>query len=321
MGTPYFGVPVLESLLGGGREVVAVYTRPDRPAGRGRQPSPSPVKVAAIARGIPVVEPVTLRNEASARELAALRPDLVVVAAFAYLLPPDVLGVPRCGCLNVHPSLLPHYRGPSPVASALLNGDRATGVSIMLMDNGLDTGPVLSSETVPIGDDETTGTLTTLLAVCGARLLLETIDRWLEGRITPQPQRDEDATCSARITAAEGHLNWGLPAVTLSRQIRAYQPWPGSYTLWRGQRLKVQSAMPLPLRLSQPPGAVVQLNPPEVAGVVTGDGVLALRRVQLEGKRQGTIEEFTCGHRDFVGSHLDERAPEDRSEANDKTRA
>jgi methionyl-tRNA formyltransferase len=305
MGTPYFGVPVLESLVESTHKVVAVYTRPDRPAGRGRQPTPSPVKQAARARGIPVVEPQTLRDDAGARALKALAPDLVVVAAFAYLLPPHILAVPRHGCLNVHPSLLPRYRGPSPVATALLNGDTQTGVSIMLMDSGLDTGPILSQVTVPIGEDDTTGNLTQLLAVRGARLLLDSMDLWLDGQVTPRPQRDDEATFSARITAHEGRLDWSLPATVLARQVRAYQPWPGSYTLWQGQRLKVLAARPLSVRLTQPAGSVVALPQPDTVGVVTADGVLGLRSIQLEGKRAVTSEEFMRGRRDFVGSVLD----------------
>ena len=305
MGTPDFGVPVLRSLVASTYDVVAVYTRPDRPAGRGRQPMPSPVKRAAVEACIPVVEPLSLREEMSGPTLLDWRPDLVVVAAFAYLLPPAVLSAPRHGCLNVHPSLLPRYRGSSPVATALLNGDTETGVSIMLMDSGLDTGPVLSQGRVAIGDDDTTGSLTMLLAELGARLLLRTIDGWLEGRLEPRPQRADEATFSARITAGEGRLNWSLPAAVLGRQVRAYHPWPGSHTAWKGQRLKVHSAVALPMQHPQPPGTVIELPKPLSVGVVTGEGVLALRSIQLEGKREVAAEEFVRGHRDFLGAHLD----------------
>jgi methionyl-tRNA formyltransferase len=266
---------------------------------------PSPVKRAAVEAGIPVVEPPSLREEASVQALLGWRPDLVVVAAFAYLLPPAVLSVPGHGCLNVHPSLLPLYRGPSPVATALLNGDTETGVSIMLMDTGLDTGPVLSQERVAITDDDTTGSLTMLLAELGARLLLTTIDGWLEGRVDPRPQQENQATFSARITAGEGRLNWFLPATVLGRQVRAYHPWPGSHTVWKGQRLKVRSAVALTMQQPQPPGTVIELPKPFSIGVATGEGVLALRSIQLEGKREVAAEEFVRGHRDFPGAHLD----------------
>jgi len=305
MGTPNFSVPVLESLLRSTHHVVAVYTRPDRPAGRGRQPMPSPVKSAALQAGIPVAEPQSLREETSATELRALNPDLVVVAAFAYLLPPQVLDVPRYGCVNVHPSLLPRHRGPSPVATALLRGDTETGVSVMLMDRGLDTGPILAQERIAIADEDTTGSLTMHLADLGASLLLGTIDGWLDGSVSAQPQNERDATSSARITAREGRLDWSLSAEVLWRQVRAYHPWPGSYALWNGQRLKVHSALPLALQPPHAPGTVVDVSGPCSVGVVTADGVLGLRRIQLEGKREATAEEFVRGHRDFVGSFLE----------------
>lgn len=304
MGTPDFGVPVLQSLLAAGCNVVAVYTRPDSPAGRGRQLMPSPVKLAALAAGLPVLMPDSLRGEGSIRTLRQLEPDLVVVAAFAYLLPPEVLCIPRYGCLNVHPSLLPRYRGPAPVAAALLNGDGETGVSIMLMDSGLDTGPVLGQERVAIGAEETTGSLTALLAQRGAALLLRTMAEWLAGRITPQPQSEREASYSARIRAGDGLLDWRLPAQTLGRRVRAYYPWPGSHTTWRGQRLKVHRAVALALQPPAPPGTVVELEKPFSAGVAAGSGVLALQSVQLEGKRETGIDEFLRGHRDFPGALL-----------------
>lgn len=304
MGTPDFGVPVLKSLVEGTYDVVAVYTRPDRPAGRGRQVMPSPVKIAATAAGLHVVQPVSLREEAAIQELRGLRPDLVVVAAFAYLLPPEVLSIPPRGCLNVHPSLLPRYRGPSPVAAALLNGDRETGVSIMLMDSGLDTGPILSQERISIGADDTTGTLTRTLAELGSTLLLRTVRDWLDGRAVPRPQHGSEATCSARISAKDGRIEWMLPAEVIARQVRAYNPWPGSYTAWKGLRLKILGAVPATATASEPPGTVVPLPKPDRVGVVTGDGLLALRSVQLEGKREVTADEFLRGHRDFPGAHL-----------------
>jgi len=304
MGTPDFGVPVLESLVNSCHHVVTVYTRPDSPAGRGKQLQSSPVKRAAGSAGIPVVEPRSLRQETAARDVAALRPDLIVVAAFSYLLPPAILEIPPYGCLNVHPSLLPRYRGPSPVATALLNGDAETGVSIMLMDSGLDTGPVLSQERVSVGEDDTTGGLTMRLATHGARLLVSTMDEWLAGRLRPQPQRENDATFSVRISAGDGRLDWSVSAAVLSRQVRAFHPWPGSHCFWKGLRLKVHSATALATPCREHAGTVVQLQKPFSVGVVTGDGVLALNSVQLEGKREVSAEEFVRGHRDFPGASL-----------------
>jgi methionyl-tRNA formyltransferase len=250
MGTPDFAVPVLKSLLRSSHDVLAVYTRPDRPAGRGRQPMPSPVKREALSAGLRVLQPPSLKDEAPVQQLQLLRPDLIVVAAFAYLLPPDVLAAPLHGCLNVHPSLLPRYRGPSPIASALLNGDAETGVSIMLMDSGLDTGPVLSQERVPIDDACTTGTLTMLLAERGARLLVSMLDPWLDGCIRPWPQD------SGPPRTAPG-LRHGMDCLTgLCRRWcwppgEGIQPWPGSYTVWNGQRLKVHRAEAQPLECSE----------------------------------------------------------------------
>ncbi len=306
MGTPDFGVPVLKSLAQSPFDVVAVYTRPDRPAGRGRHPAPSPVKQEALKLGIPVIEPETLRNEDAVHRLQELAPDLVVVAAFSYLLPRTILDVPSHGCLNVHPSLLPRHRGASPVASALLSGDEETGVSIMLMDEGLDTGPVVQQERVSIADDDTTGLLTSRLAELGARLLTATIGPWIAGEIKLQTQREEEATYSPRISAQDGWLDWTQPAHILWRQVRAYHPWPGSHTLWKARRLKVHSAAPVDARSVTAPGTVVVIRHCDapVVGVQTGEGVLGLRRVQLEGKRETDVDEFVRGHRDFVGSSL-----------------
>lgn len=307
MGTPDFSVPVLTSLVRSPCEIVAVYTRPDRPTGRGRHPLPSPVKRAAVAEGLPVVEPETLRSESAIQQLRELEPDVVVVAAFSYLLPGSILRVPGHGCLNVHPSLLPRHRGASPVASALLKGDRDTGVSIMLMDEGLDTGPVVRQERVAISDDDTTGSLTGRLAELGARLLVDTIGPWVCGELTPQPQVEEEATYSPKIAAPDGRLDWSQPAETLWREVRAYNPWPGSYTVYKGRRLKVHRALPLNVSPVASPGTVVEVRQHDErshVGVQTADGILALGSVQLEGKKASTVEEFVRGHRDFVGSSL-----------------
>ncbi|MBE9505436.1 MAG: methionyl-tRNA formyltransferase [Chloroflexi bacterium] len=306
MGTPEFGVPVLEELARSPWEMVAVYTRPDRPAGRGQHMAPSPVKRVALELGFRVIEPSTMRGQGSAVSLAEFRPDVVVVAAFAYLLPREVLAVPRLGCLNVHPSLLPRHRGPSPVAAALLRGDAETGVSIMLMDEGLDTGPVLSQEALSISEADTTGSLTEALSEMGARLLRATIGKWIEGDLVPRPQDESLATSSELIRAKDAGLDWSLPAVELWRQVRAYHPWPGCYTTWEGKRLKILSGRAIRAQQRGEVGRVVELpdTAPNRIGVVTGDGVLGLGEVQLEGKRQVSVEELVRGHGDFIGSSL-----------------
>ena len=306
MGTPEFGVPVLEELARSPCEIVAVYTRPERPAGRGRHMTPSPVKRAALEHGFRVIEPSTMRGQESVVSLAELRPEVVVVAAFAYLLPREVLAVPRLGCLNVHPSLLPRHRGPSPVAAALLRGDAQTGVSIMLMDEGLDTGPVLSQESRSISETDTTGGLTEALSEMGARLLRSSLWKWIEGDLVPRPQDESLATSSELIRAKDAELDWCRPAVELWRRVRAYHPWPGCYTTWEGKRLKILSGRPLEERQRGDVGRVVELPATSALriGVVTGEGTLGLEEVQLEGKRQVSAEEFVRGHGDFIGSSL-----------------
>ena len=306
MGTPEFGVSILDNLVTERHEVVGVYTRPDRPSGRGRHTVPSPVKRAALGHGLRVIEPESMRDPESKSLLSELRPDVIVVAAFAYLLPPDVLAMPRLGCINVHPSLLPRYRGPSPVAAALLHGDSETGVSIMLMNEGLDTGPVLSQEKVSIKETDTTGSLTTALSSVGGRLLASTLEQWGGGEISPEPQDDALATYSEMIRAKDGMMEWTLSADSLWRRVRAYHPWPGCYTTWKGKRLKVHSGMALQSEHLEGAGTVVALDSalPLSIGVVTGDGVLALGRVQIEGKREVSAEEFVRGHGDFLGACL-----------------
>lgn len=247
-----------------------------------------------------------MRGEESAQALSALGADVVVVAAFAYLLPPSILAIPPQGCLNVHPSLLPRHRGPSPVAGAILAGDSRTGVSIMLMDEGLDTGPVLSRRSVPLDDCHTTGTLTAALAELGAQLLLPTLEEWIAGGLRPEEQDEAEATYTNRISAREGLIDWSRPAVDIWRRVRAYTPWPGCYTMWRGKRLKVQTASPLDLQRKAEPGTVVTTptGTGVPVGVVTGDGILGLTALQLEGKREVSAAEFLRGQRDFIGAVL-----------------
>ncbi len=238
--------------------------------------------------------------------LSALAPEVVVVAAFSYLLPSSILEIPSYGCLNVHPSLLPRHRGPSPVASAILSGDSRTGVSIMVMDEGLDTGPLLSQQSILLEDFYTSGRLTAVLSNMGAHLLLATLDDWLAGRIEPEPQDESAATYTGRIAVQDGWVDWSRPAGELWRRVRAFSPWPGSYTSWHGKRLKIHSALPLELRASGEPGTVV-LTPPgtEVpVGVLTGEGVLGIDILQLEGKREMSAREFLIGQRNFVGAVL-----------------
>ena len=305
MGTPEFSVPSLVQLIESGYRVVAVYTQPDRPEGRGRAAAPSPVKKAALEHGLDVVQPASLREPAEVERLAALKSDVIVVAAYGQILPQSVLDIPAYGCLNVHPSLLPRYRGATPVPAAILAGDEETGVTIMLMDAGMDTGPTLSQFVVDIEPEDTTASLTIRLARAGARLLGETLPLWLDGSLTPQPQDASKATYTAPITKADGVIDWRMPAGELWRRVRAFYPWPVCQTRWRGKLLRILEAVPLHKK-AKTPGRVVELGPgqPAVVGVETGDGVLGLLRIQREGKRAMTADEFLRGQRGFVGEIL-----------------
>lgn len=304
MGTPEFAVPSLMALAAAGYELVGVYTRRDQPAGRGQQLAESPVKRAARDLGLPIRQPATLREPAAQAELAALAPDLIVVAAYGLILPQTVLDLPRFGCVNVHGSLLPRHRGAAPIAAAILAGDAEAGVSIMLMDAGVDTGPVLSTAALPIADGDTTGTLTPRLAELGADLLIRTLPRWLAGGVTPEPQPAAGASFAPRLGKRDGVIDWAEPAWLIERRVRAYQPWPAAHTHWRGQTLKVLRAeVGGPEAGGQAAGTVIG-GPGGQVGVVTGEGVLWLREVQLAGKRALPAAAFVAGARGFIGSRL-----------------
>ena len=304
MGTPQFAVTILESLLRSSYKVVAVYTQPDKTAGRGRPVVFSPVKRLALERHIPVVQPETFGSSEVVNGLASLQPELIVVAAFGSMLPPEILSMPRFACLNVHASLLPRHRGPSPVASAILCGDEITGVTIMLMDAGLDTGPILAQEKVEISCTDTAGSLGAKLADVGARLLLQTLLRWLGGELKPQTQDESQATYSKLITSKDAEIDWHLSAIELWRRIRAYNPWPSCYTWFRGKRLKIHSAIPCGGVVKGQVGEVIALAESCGVGVVTGHDILGLCQVQLEGRREISIHDFARGKRDFVGCIL-----------------
>lgn len=310
IGTPDFAVPPLEQLCRDGAGIAAVYTQPDRPAGRGRQPVPPPVKRAALDLGLPVYQPESFKDKEVVDGLARLQPEAIVVAAFGQLLPRAVLGIPPYGCLNLHPSLLPRYRGASPVASAILAGDAFTGVSIMLLDEGMDTGPVLARAQVPVSPADTTGTLTAKLARQAAALLGDVLVRHLRGQTVPRPQDGAAATYCGTISKEDGRIDWQRPAPELWRQVRAFQPWPGSYTEWAGRQLRIIEALPLPEAASPGAGQVIALDGKTGAdvGVGCGEGVLGVTRLQLEGKKAVTAAEFVRGRRDFVGAVLREQA-------------
>lgn len=305
MGTPEFAVPVLEQLVSNQHRVVAVYTQPDKPAGRGRSLVPPPMKKAALTLGLPVLQPLSLRKVEVVVQMADFHPDAIVVAAFGQILPKSILDIPACGCINVHPSLLPKFRGSSPVATAILAGEELTGVSIMLMNEGLDTGPVLAQVSVSISPQDNTGSLTAKLSQVAARLLTEVLARYAKGEIIPQPQNEIEATYSGQITKQDGEVDWHLSAVAIWRRVRAFSPWPGSYTRWQGRQLKIIETEPLLGEEAPEIGQVVALSREGIAfGVGTGDGILGVLQVQLEGKRAMSSAEFLRGHREFIGAML-----------------
>jgi methionyl-tRNA formyltransferase len=310
MGTPQFAVTILESLLQGSYPVLAAYTQPDKPAGRGRPVVFSPVKKLALERQIPVIQPETFKSSEVVEKLASFQPELIIVAAFGSILPPEVLSLPKFGCLNVHPSLLPRHRGPSPVANTILCGDELTGVTIMLMDAGMDTGPILAQEKVGISFMNTTGSLSSKLADVGAKLLLETLPKWLGGELSPQAQDESQATYSKLITSKDAEIDWHLSAVELWRRGRAYNPWPSCYTWCQGKRLKIHKAIPCGDVAKGEMGEVVALAEPPGVGVVTRQGILGLCQVQLEGRREMSANDFVRGKRDFIGCVLGRQLPQ-----------
>lgn len=311
MGTPEFAVPTLRALAATGNELVAVYTQPDRPAGRGRQLRPSPVKLAALELGLPVVQPASLRPAEEVERLAALAPDVIVVAAYGQILRPNVISIPPHGILNVHASLLPRWRGAAPIPAAILAGDAETGVTIMLIDPGLDTGPILAKRAIPIAEDDTTGSLTAKLATLGADLLVRTLPDWVAGRIVPEPQDDSLATVAPRIQPDDAIIDWRKPAERLAREVRAYQPWPGARTTLHGRQLTILAATPIE-GAATPPGAVV-LEGRSGLAVATGDGLLRLLRVQLEGGKPLDAASFRAGRRDLAGAVLQPPASGDEA--------
>jgi methionyl-tRNA formyltransferase len=280
MGTPDFAATVLARLLDSGHRIAAVYTQPPRPAGRGHRSQPSPVQLLAEQHGLVIRRPDTLRREDEQVGFVALGADAAVVAAYGLILPRPILLAPRLGCLNVHASLLPRWRGAAPIQRALLAGDRTIGITIMLMDEGLDTGPILSQEEVPIGSDATTAGLSAELAGLGGRLMLETLDGVSERRLVPRPQPLEGVTYAPKIIREEGRLDWRLPSIDLERRIRALDPWPGAFFEIAGEQIRVHAAVELPGPAGGIPGIVLD----DRLTVACGEGVLRLLRLQRPGR-------------------------------------
>ena len=290
-GTPEFAVPSLRAAAQR-NEVVAVYTQPDRPAGRGRGLQLSPVKREALGRGIPVLQPDTLKSALAADALRALQPDLLVVVAYGLILPRAILAIPRQGCWNVHASLLPRWRGAAPIQRAIEAGDRETGVCLMQMEAGLDTGPVLLSQTLAIGDSETGGQLHDRLAALGAQTLADGLGLLRAGmRPVPQPQAESGVTYARKLDKAEARLDWAQPADVLARKVRAFNPWPMADALLAGERVRVHGAIAVERSADAVPGRVVAAGRDGV-DVACGTGALRIRVLQREGGRAITAADY-----------------------------
>lgn len=297
MGTPDFAVPSLRTLLDEGYNVVAVITQPDRPKGRKRELTPTPVKAEALKHGIPVLQPLKLRDPASVEEIRGYGPDLIVTAAYGQILPKSVLTMPRHGCINVHGSLLPKYRGGAPIQHAIMKGEPVTGVTIMYMAEGLDTGDMISRVEVPIADEDTSGTIFDKMSLAGAELLRRTLPDLLAGRIEAVPQNDAEATYASNISRDDERIDWSKRSLELFNQIRGLNPMPGAFTLLNGEVFKVwASRKPAtsPARTSAAPGTVLQMTDDGLE-VQTGDGSLWLTHVQPAGKKAMSVSDLKRG--------------------------
>ena len=301
MGSPEFAGPCLKALADSGEEVVMAATQPDRPRGRGRKSAPPYIKTLAEELGLPVWQPESIKSPESIEKCRELEPDILAVVAFGRMLPPELLNLTRLGPLNVHPSLLPAYRGPAPINWAIINGETETGVTTMFLDQGMDTGPMLMSVRVPIEPDETAGRLHDRLAVIGADLMMETIARLKNGSITPTPQPEDGGPVARLLNKSDGLIDWTRPAGELSRQVRGLDPWPGSFTTFKGKNLKLFGAAAGPGRGA--PGTILALDSAGLH-VAAGEGSLALAELQLAGKKKTTAREFWHGQRISPGDAL-----------------
>ena len=294
MGTPAFAVPALQGLVRGGWPVIGVVTQPDRPQGRGRTLAPPPVKIIAEGLGLPVLQPEKVRHPDFLETFRKLAPDLVVVAAFGQILPGEIIHGPKKGCINIHPSLLPKYRGAAPINRTLIRGEEITGVTIMQMDEGVDSGEILLQEETPIGPEENFGELHDRLAVMGADLLRMALAMLLSGTLLPRPQDHSLATAAPRIGREEGRIDWGNDCRQIVSLIRGLSPVPCAYTFLDGKQVKIFAAAAEPATVAEAPGTVAG----ETGGtlrVAAGEGYVLLKEVQLEGKKRMAIRDFLRG--------------------------
>lgn len=296
MGTPDFSVPTLEALLASEHEVAAVVTQPDKPKGRGKEIHMSPVKECALKHNIPVYQPIRARDEAFIEEMRALHPDTMVVIAFGQILPKSLLKLPKYGCINIHASLLPKYRGAAPIQWAVINGDEETGITTMLMDVEMDTGDMLEKTVVRLNPDETGGSLFDRLSLLGGDLILSTLNKLEKGEITPQPQEHEKATYVKKISKSMGDIDWTMDAVSIERLVRGLNPWPSAFTRLNGKMLKIWEARVLEDPKKQAPcGSVISADADGLK-VQTGKGILCITSLQIEGKKRMDTAAFLRGY-------------------------
>jgi methionyl-tRNA formyltransferase len=302
MGTPDFALPTLEGLVEAGVQLIAVYTQPDRPSGRGKKLTPPPVKELACRLGIPVFQPVRLRDPSVIEKLRDLSPDLIVVVAYGQILPKSVLEIPRYGCINVHASLLPRYRGAAPINKAIVDGEQVTGVTTMRMDVGLDTGDMLVKRATEIGPEETAGELHNRLALLGREAMEETLQRLRAGKLTAEPQDDSFSCYAPMLKKEDGRIDWGLNAQTIHNLVRGMSPWPGAFTFLQGEMLKLGDTS-VENGAGGPPGTVLEAGSQEVR-IACGQGVLRVRELQLPGKKRLAAADFLRGRPLLPGTRL-----------------
>jgi methionyl-tRNA formyltransferase len=302
MGSPTFATPSLKALHER-YEICAVITQPDRPAGRGRSLRESAVKKLAASHSLPILQPENLKDNGIYRDLSDFKADLIVVASFGQILPERILNLPKYGSINVHASLLPRWRGAAPIQASIVEGDERTGVTIMKMDAGLDTGPIIDQRSTPISEDETGGELESRLAVLGSQLIRDTIPGYISGEIVPSPQDDSLATYAPMLKKKDGQIDPGFDAARLSRQVRAYEPWPTSFFFWNNLRIVVRSARSMNQNIANPGEVFIFEGAPAIATI---DGSLVLETIQPAGKREMKAADFLNGSPDFIGSIIND---------------
>ncbi len=303
MGTPDFAVPSLEALLSSGDQVVGVVCQPDRPKGRGHQVVAPPVKLIAERAGIPVLQPLKIRTPEFLQSLSSWQPDVIAVTAYGRILHTPILQLPPMGCVNVHGSLLPKYRGAAPVQWAIINGETETGITTMLMDEGMDTGAMLLQEKLEILPDDTSGTLAPRLAALGGRLLIETLARLKAATLVPTKQDDQQATMAPLLKKEDGLIDWTLSAASLTNRVRGLSPWPGAYTFLGVERWNIWKAVLQGTAITDTPGTIVAVTKQSIV-VATGDGLLEIWEIQTANSKRMAVAQFLAGHRVTVGQQL-----------------